>query len=278
MIPQHFVRSSDGKLIAVRERGPKDGKPVLLIHGLFLNSAVWHHQFSSPALQDFRLVAMDLRGHGFSEKPVSDSAYTTDLLADDVHAVVQALHLYKPAIVAWSNGGIVLLEYLRKYGDCDLAGISLVNSTACPDSDCAKALTERAGQFPAMVDLLSADAAVSFRGVQGFTEAVSGGALSTEEKLIFETLMLAAPQFARVGFLSIPNVAYGEVIAAIQVPVILQLGSPDPISTPETMAKIQKLVELSTTKQYPGAAHLPFTLAAERFNADLAEWLHTLKQ
>jgi pimeloyl-ACP methyl ester carboxylesterase len=51
----------------------------------------------------FRVVAMDLRGHGFS----SDGPWTWDLVLDDVDAVIAAHHLTDPAVVGHSLGGVV---------------------------------------------------------------------------------------------------------------------------------------------------------------------------
>ncbi len=78
-------------------------------------------------LQDrFHLVAMDLRGHGASDKPESEAAYTnTDLWAGDVKAVIDAADLKTPLLVGWSYGARVIAAYLAVEGDADVAGIVL---------------------------------------------------------------------------------------------------------------------------------------------------------
>jgi pimeloyl-ACP methyl ester carboxylesterase len=53
----------------VVETGNPDGKPILFIHGLSGCGLVWGRQLGSELGRDFRLVAMDLRGHGMSAKP-----------------------------------------------------------------------------------------------------------------------------------------------------------------------------------------------------------------
>ena len=84
--------------------GQRDGKPqnyrrrpILFIHGFSQSWFCWNRQLTSDLADDHRLVAMDLRGHGLSDKP--REGYTDSRLwADDVHAVTQALRLDHPIL------------------------------------------------------------------------------------------------------------------------------------------------------------------------------------
>ncbi|NNK17196.1 MAG: alpha/beta fold hydrolase, partial [Sulfitobacter sp.] len=74
----------------------------------------------------FHLVAMDLRGHGASDKPENEPAYTnTALWADDVSAVMQTAAIKNPVLVGWSYGARVIAAYLATQGDSDIAGIAV---------------------------------------------------------------------------------------------------------------------------------------------------------
>jgi pimeloyl-ACP methyl ester carboxylesterase len=77
---------------------------------------VWTPQFESTLADDYRLVAMDCRGHGASGTPADRDAYRDSILwAADVRAVVEALDA--PTLVGWSDGGLVVSDYLATYGD-----------------------------------------------------------------------------------------------------------------------------------------------------------------
>lgn len=53
--------------------GPENGKPVVLVHGLFVNSDHWRHTIKELASQGYRAFALDLWGCGYSSKPPRDS-------------------------------------------------------------------------------------------------------------------------------------------------------------------------------------------------------------
>ena len=74
-----------------------------------------------------RLVALDIRGHGLSDKP-HDAYSDSKLWADDVNAVIQTLNLDHPVLSGWSYGPLVFLDYIRHYGDDELGGLQFVGA------------------------------------------------------------------------------------------------------------------------------------------------------
>lgn len=67
--------------VFVREAGPVDGPPVLLLHGWPDSSAMWRHQIAALSAKGFHVIAPDLRGFGESDKPanVDDYAFLTTI-------------------------------------------------------------------------------------------------------------------------------------------------------------------------------------------------------
>src|SRR6185436_9214042 len=116
-----------GVQLHVVETGNPHGRPILLIHGFSQCSLAWSRQMNSTLAEDFRLVAMDLRGHGLSDKP-RDCYDDSKLWADDVNAVIESLRLDHSVVSGWSYGGLVILDYIRHYGDDALGGIHLVGA------------------------------------------------------------------------------------------------------------------------------------------------------
>ena len=88
------------------------GNPVLLLHGGMGNSNYFGYQIAALA-RDYRVVAIDTRGHGRS--PVTSGTMSYDLLADDAVALMQSLALPPAAIVGWSDGAVTgLLLAMRR--------------------------------------------------------------------------------------------------------------------------------------------------------------------
>ena len=83
------------------------GSPVILLHGGLGHSGNWGYQV--PALVDsgHRAVLIDSRGHGRSTR--DSRPYSYELMAADVLAVMDALHLEKAALVGWSDGACTAL-------------------------------------------------------------------------------------------------------------------------------------------------------------------------
>jgi non-heme chloroperoxidase len=65
----HKVAGGGGVQLHVIEAGNPGGRPILFIHGISQSSLAWSRQLDSELARDHRLVAMDLRGHGLSDKP-----------------------------------------------------------------------------------------------------------------------------------------------------------------------------------------------------------------
>lgn len=82
--------------------------PFLLVHGLASNARMWDGVASVLAGEGFAVAAVDLRGHGRSDKP--DWGYDFPTVVADVVAVVAGLGWEQPAVVGQSWGGNVVVE------------------------------------------------------------------------------------------------------------------------------------------------------------------------
>lgn len=92
MAKTYKVKGGGGIQLHVVEEGNPQGRPVLFIHGFSQCHLSWIRQLDSDLAREFRLVAMDMRGHGQSDKP-RDAYGDSKLWADDVQGVIQSLEL-----------------------------------------------------------------------------------------------------------------------------------------------------------------------------------------
>ena len=65
----HKVTGGGGIQLHVQETGNPNGRPILFIHGFSQCGLCWKKQMESDLADDFRLVTIDIRGHGLSDKP-----------------------------------------------------------------------------------------------------------------------------------------------------------------------------------------------------------------
>jgi pimeloyl-ACP methyl ester carboxylesterase len=105
--------------------GAPDAPPVLFLHGGSAHAHWW--DFAIPLLGErFRCIALDLRGHGESGRPV-DADYGLAAHASDVAAVVDALGLTGGGVVGHSFGGWVAMVYGGSAGD-RIGALALLDS------------------------------------------------------------------------------------------------------------------------------------------------------
>lgn len=105
---------SDGVRLRYTDRG--SGPPVVLIHGFSLGSDLnWRATGIEPALaEDHRVLALDLRGHGGSDKPHDAEAYGAEL-AEDVLRLLDHLGIERAHLVGYSMGGAISLKLLADH-------------------------------------------------------------------------------------------------------------------------------------------------------------------
>jgi pimeloyl-ACP methyl ester carboxylesterase len=107
MIPTDTFLTANGLRLHLRDwGGPAVTPPILLVHGLASNAQIW--DLLAPLLaRDFRLAAIDQRGHGQSDKPVDDYGLVT--IAEDLAGAIHALG-WAPLVVGHSWGANVALQ------------------------------------------------------------------------------------------------------------------------------------------------------------------------
>src|SRR5215207_8020182 len=101
-----ILRLPTGLKLAYRDWGG-EGQPVVLVHGLASSYRIW--DFMAPLLaEQFRVVALDQRGHGRSDKP--DESFDFATYVADLRSFVELLGLGRSDFVGHSWGGNVVLQ------------------------------------------------------------------------------------------------------------------------------------------------------------------------
>lgn len=104
MLEDQFIEV-DGCRIRYRDSGGS-GHPVVFVHGIACSLEHWDHQFDSLA-QQFRLIALDLPGHGQSS--MGDQPYDIPKFTTFLWRFIDAMKLDSISLVGWSLGGAISL-------------------------------------------------------------------------------------------------------------------------------------------------------------------------
>jgi pimeloyl-ACP methyl ester carboxylesterase len=105
--------------------------PVLLVHGWCCDHGYFAPQFEYFAGRGHSVVAVDLRGHGSSDKP--HQHYTMQLFADVLAWMCERLELVKPVVMGYSMGGIVAFDLAARYPDLP-SSVVMLDAAVVPPS------------------------------------------------------------------------------------------------------------------------------------------------
>jgi 3-oxoadipate enol-lactonase len=118
----------NGITLAYNDHGT--GLPIVFLHAFPLNRTMWAQQEEALSLQ-FRIITIDLRGHGESDAPLW--RYTLEQSADDVNALLDQLLIQQAIFVGLSMGGYILFAFYRKYA-ARVKGLVLADTKAQADT------------------------------------------------------------------------------------------------------------------------------------------------
>lgn len=261
----HRIPGGGETELYVEETGPADAPSVLFIHGLSQCGQAWDLQLRSDLAEQFRLVTLDLRGHGRSARPAGGYG-DSDQWADDINAVIKELGLQRPILCGWSYGGIVIGDYLRRHGPAALDGIILVAATSRMGESVERFIgPDFARCLPGLV---ATDVTESVSAVESFVRLCAAKEPDLEEFYRVVGYNATVPPAVREALVS-RTVNHDDVYAGLDLPVLIVHGMADRVILPAMSEHLAALIPNATTTYYDGMGHTPFREAAMRFNDEL---------
>jgi pimeloyl-ACP methyl ester carboxylesterase len=267
-----WVTGGGGVRLRVEETGDPGGRPVLFLHGFSQSRLAWDRQLSSDLGRDLRLVAVDLRGHGLSDKP-RDAYGDPALWAADVRAVIEALDLERPILCGWSYGGVVIGDYLQAHGERAVAGVALV----CAVSRMGEPVLPFLGQefVATLPGLFSTDVETGAAALERFIDLTTHAELPAKDRYLALGYNSVVPPRVRQGLLS-RTLSHDDLLERLTVPVLLTHGLDDQIVLPSMSELHARLIPHAESCWYEQVGHSPFLEVPDRFNADLRAFASSL--
>ncbi len=260
--------------LQARRYGKSGARPIVFLHGWSQHHLAFAQQYEGPLAGNFDLIGLDLRGHGASDAPAGAEHYADgDLWADDLHGVIETLGLVSPIIVAWSYGGLVLADYLRKYGDTALGGVNFVGAALVIGKDYIG--THTGETFVKYASRgMSKDPVKALNGMIDFVHACAVQPVPQEtiERFIAFN-MLVRPDIRRA--VSAREADYRPVLANLGKPALFTHGSADTVIMPRMSEEAAAIAPDSRISWYDGAGHMPFIEDQTRFDTELAAFADT---
>jgi pimeloyl-ACP methyl ester carboxylesterase len=269
MTTPHLVPVRDTRL-AVQTVG--SGLPLVLLHAFPLDHGMWLRQ--EPLGESLRLIVPDLRGFGGSTGSVPRGIAD---LADDVAALLDGLHLERPAVICGvSMGGYVAQHVAARHPD-HVAALVLVDTKLEADTPEARAArVDLAGKVGRLGQSILADAMIPrLLAVPRSDADPAVVARHAENRALLQALVERQP----VATIQAALAALGDrpdmtaALARVEVPTLLVVGAEDQITPPACLEAAEAIIPRAKLLIVPAAGHLVPLEAPEVFNRALGEFL-----
>ncbi|MDT0354075.1 alpha/beta fold hydrolase [Pseudonocardia charpentierae] len=264
----YAVPGGNGVRLHVREWGRPDGPAILLVHGWSQGLTCWRHQVEGDLAAQCRVVALDIRGHGMSERPREADAYQdANLWAMDIAAVLDQLELQRPVLVGWSYGGSIIADYLRVFGQGAIAAVNLVGA--------AMILNDHFDHIgPGLLDNVegacSPDLTTGITAVRHFLRACTVEAMDPDDwDSALCTNMVVRPD-VRAALLA-RHIDCDDVLAKLTVPVLVSHGMRDTLILPSMAEHVVSACPSAVASWYDDVGHAPFLERPLRFDRELLD-------
>jgi 3-oxoadipate enol-lactonase len=256
----------EGRVIAYDLLGPETGQVVCMTHSLASDGGMWMGQVLPLISAGFRVLRIDMRGHGGSD-PVSGD-YTMSELASDVAAVLDSLKIGRVHYIGLSIGGMLGQAFAIEHEN------RLLSAMWC-DTMPVTASGAAAAWEPRMQTVRQANSLLPLADPtmeRWLTDAVR--ARSPDRwKQIRDTIIGTTP----AGYLgcaaAIMNYDFVAQLPNLRLPVLTVCGSDDSGTPPEANRRIAELVPGARYEEIANARHFPNVEHPDSFNRIMLGWL-----
>jgi pimeloyl-ACP methyl ester carboxylesterase len=271
------VTTSDGVSLYYLEAG--SGKPLLMIPGWSQTAEQFKHQLTG--LSDrYRVIAVDMRGHGESDKP--DFGYKISRLAKDTHDLIHALDIDEVNILGHSMGSSVIWNYYDMYGPERLSKLLLIDQMPMITSNPAWSEEERISSgaiFNPQSLYETINALAGPDGVEttrGFIGNMVTKAIPEEDKAwIIERNLRMPREHAATLLYNHSTQDWRDLIPRITLPSLVVGGrvSVVPWQSQAWVAEQIPGARLEIFEEEDGGNHFMFIEGHEKFNAIVADFV-----
>jgi pimeloyl-[acyl-carrier protein] methyl ester esterase len=263
-----FMETADNVTIHYEEEGA--GFPLVLVHGWAMSGKVW--AFQKPLTDRFRLITVDLRGHG---KSSAAPGYAFTDFAADLAALFERLDLKRAGLAGWSLGAQVALEAVPLLGN-RVAGLVLVAGTpkftAADGWPQGLPATEARG--------LGLRLKRDYDGTLGafFRQMFAEGELTHDQyqRIVREIVIprpLPDPEAVQASLVTLAGGDHRSILSSIASPTLVIHGDRDAICPPGAGRYLADGIPGARFLSLDGAGHAPFLSRTEIFNREVSRFL-----
>jgi pimeloyl-[acyl-carrier protein] methyl ester esterase len=262
-----FLTRDASRRVYYEDYGSGDGALVLL-HGWGMSVRVWDHVVPALCASGRRVVLMDHRGCGQSDKDFADMGITA--IADDAVALVRELGLRSVVLNGWSLGGAVAVEVAAQLGD---ACNGLVLTCGATPTYIRRPDFPHGGTEDDLASTLAALTADRVGFLRDLSRAVCAKEVGEDiEHWLWQIFLQASPLVGQtLGQLA--SLDQREQLAGLTMPILAYVGSADAVVAPPICRWVGDHHPNARVIELEGVGHAPFIEARERYLEELLRFL-----
>jgi pimeloyl-ACP methyl ester carboxylesterase len=272
-IAHAYITGGGGVRLHVIDTGNRAARPIVFIHGFSQSWMSWQRQMDSDLADEFQLVAMDLRGHGTSDKP--RDAYSDRLQwADDINAVIRELNLEQPLLCGWSYGSLVILDYIRQYGEAGIGGVAVIDGLTKLGTEAA--LSVLTPELLRLVPgLWATNAEECIRSLSSLLRLCFAQEPSAEDMYRMLGYNVSVPPHVRQALFS-RSLDNDDLLPTLRKPALIVHGAEDAVVKPSIVDQHAASMRHAQVCVMQNTGHSPFWDDAASFNEVLRSFTRTL--
>ncbi len=264
-----FVETPGGVTIHYEDAG--SGPVLVLVHGWSMSGRVW--AFQEELADAYRLITVDLRGHGASSAPAAGYAFVD--FAADLASLFAQLELREATFVGWSMGAQVAMQTFSAVRE-RLAALVLVSGTpkftAAADYPYGLPAREARGMALRLKRDYTKTMGEFFRGMFGVGELTSNHYQQMVRRIVIPGKR-PAPHAVIDALATLNEEDQRQILPLIDLPTLIIHGDRDTICLPGAAHYMAERIAGARLMVFAGVGHAPFLSRPAEFNGMLKDFL-----
>ncbi|WP_072690742.1 alpha/beta fold hydrolase [Rhodococcus marinonascens] len=265
----------DGTPLVYSVTGAPEARPLVLLHGWAQSSKCWGADVLDDFAARYRVIAVDLRGHGYSGAP--DTGYDDSAIwAGDVDAVLAAESVTSGAVLlGWSYGGLVICDFLEAHGTGAVDAVVFVGAIT---SIGRGELGGKVGSAmrAAIPCAMSDEPRDAIRALGAFGTALTGSpeGKGAQSQALFGASLSTPPRVRAALFDRAAS--HDDLLRSLDIPALVVHGTADSVVDVAAGRHAAGLIPKAQASFWDGCAHGPFVEDPERFVKEVGHFVDNL--
>jgi len=257
--------------VSYTDEGPDNAPVIILIHGFPLNKSMWNKQVE-VLIENYRVIAYDVRGHGSSEAGTED--FSIELFANDLLALMDELKIERATLCGLSMGGYIALNAMGNYP-------KRFDALILCDTSCAADTSEAKEKRLMTIESIDKNGIERYANESLKNLFAAESFVTNRESIVWVKEMITDTPVKTFSSTLIALTKRKETcdkLSRIEVPVLILVGKEDKITPPDVALLMQKSINGSQMYIIEHAGHLSNIENTYEFNNQLLNFIDSVNQ